>query len=72
MRPDGNDLAQNPPTSTVLKCTIPGYTSYDASLGVSRDNWTAQIQGTNITNAYGPTNVSSAPFIKQRSRCDRG
>jgi iron complex outermembrane recepter protein len=60
--PDGNN--QNPPTSTVLKYTIPGYTSYDAALGVSRDNWTVQIQGTNITNVYGPTNVSSAPLIK--------
>ncbi|HXI68190.1 MAG TPA: TonB-dependent receptor [Steroidobacteraceae bacterium] len=62
--PDGDAPAQNPPTSTVLKYTIPGYTSYDAALGVSRDNWTAQIQGTNLTNVYGPTNVSSAPFIK--------
>jgi hypothetical protein len=33
-------------------------------LGVSRDNWTVQIQGTNITNVYGPTNISSAQFIK--------
>jgi hypothetical protein len=62
--PNGNDPAQNPPTSTVLKYTIPGYTSYDAALGVSRDNWTVQIQGTNITNVYGPTNISSAQFIK--------
>jgi iron complex outermembrane recepter protein len=62
--PDGNSPDQNPPTTTVLKYTIPGYTSYDAALGVSRDNWTVQIQGTNITNVYGPTNVSSAQFIK--------
>ena len=62
--PDGNGTAQNPPTSTVLKYTIPGYTSYDAAIGVSRDNWTVQIQGTNISNVYGPTNVSSAQFIK--------
>jgi len=62
--PDGNDPAQNPPTSGELKYTIPAYTSYDAALGVSRDNWTAQIQGTNITNVYGPTNVTSAQFIK--------
>ena len=62
--PNGNDPAQNPPTSTVLKYTIPGYTSYDAALGVSKDNWTVQIRGTNITNVYGPTNVSSAQFIK--------
>jgi iron complex outermembrane recepter protein len=61
---DGNARDQNPPTSAVLKYTIPGYTSYDAALGVSRDNWTAQIQGTNITNVYGPTNISSAQFIK--------
>ena len=62
--PDANDPAQNPPTTGLLKYTIPGYTSYDAALGVSRDNWTAQIQGTNITNVYGPTNISSAQFIK--------
>lgn len=62
--PDGNDPAQNPPTSAALKYTIPGYTSYDAALGVSRDNWTVQIQATNMTNAYGPTNISSAQFIK--------
>jgi iron complex outermembrane recepter protein len=62
--PDGNDPAQNPPTTGVLKYTIPAYTSYDAALGVSRDNWTVQIQGTNLTNVYGPTNVSSAQFIK--------
>ena len=62
--PDGNAPAQNPPTTTVLKYTIPGYTSYDAALGVSRDNWTVQILGTNISNLYGPTNVSSAQFIK--------
>jgi len=62
--PDGNDPAQNPPTTSVLKFTIPGYTSYDAALGVSRGNWTVQIRGTNLTNVYGPTNVSSAQFIK--------
>jgi len=62
--PDGNDPAQNPPTNGELKYTIPGYTSYDAALGVSRDNWTVQIRGTNLTNVYGPTNVSSAQFIK--------
>jgi outer membrane receptor protein involved in Fe transport len=62
--PDSNDPAQNPPTTGELKYTIPGYTSYDAALGVSRDNWTVQVQGTNITNVYGPANVSSAQFIK--------
>jgi iron complex outermembrane recepter protein len=62
--PDGNDPAQNPPTTGVLKYKIPAYSSYHAALGVSRDNWTVQIQGTNLTNVYGPSNVSSAQFIK--------
>ena len=62
--PDGEAPAQNPPTSTLLKYTIPGYTTYDGSLGVIRDNWTAQISGSNLTNVYGPTNISSAQFIK--------
>jgi iron complex outermembrane recepter protein len=65
--PDGNDPAQNPPTTTLLKYTIPAYTTCDAAFGVSKDNWTTQIQGTNITNVYGPTNISSVQFIKSYS-----
>jgi outer membrane receptor protein involved in Fe transport len=61
---DGNDPAQNPPTTPTLKYTIPAHTTYDASLGVSKDNWTAQVSGSNLTNAYGPANISSAQFIK--------
>ena len=34
------------------------------AIGVSKDNWTAQISGSNLSNAYGPTNVSSGQFIK--------
>ena len=62
--PDGNDRAQNPPTTTLLRYTIPGYTTYDGALGVSKDGWTAQITGSNLTNAYGPTNISSGQFIR--------
>jgi outer membrane receptor protein involved in Fe transport len=62
--PDGNDPAQNPPTAGVLKYTIPGYTTYDAALGISKDNWTVQLSGSNLTNVYGPTNISSAQYIK--------
>ncbi len=35
--------------------TIPGYTTYDAAIGVSKDNWTAQLTGSNLSNEYGPT-----------------
>ena len=43
--PSGNDPSQNPPTTTLLRYDIPGYTTYDAALGIAKDNWTAQITG---------------------------
>ena len=62
--PDGNDPAQNPPTTPLLRYTIPAYTIYDASFGVSKDNWTAQFSGSNLSNAYAATNVSAGEFIR--------
>jgi outer membrane receptor protein involved in Fe transport len=66
--PDGNAASENPPTgwptTTLLRYQIPGYTTYDGGLGVAKDNWTAQIQCNNLSNAYGPTNISSDQFIK--------
>jgi iron complex outermembrane recepter protein len=52
------------PITTLLLYDIPGYTTYDAAIGATKDNWTAQITGSNLTNAYGPTNVTSGQFIK--------
>ena len=43
---------------------IPGYTTYDAAIGIGKDNWTAQLTGTNLTNSYGPSNITSGQFIK--------
>ncbi len=54
----------NPPVTTLLLYTIPGYTTYDGAIGVSKDNWTAQVTGSNLSNAYGPSNISSGQFIK--------
>jgi iron complex outermembrane recepter protein len=66
--PDGNAPSESPPTgwptTTLLRYQIPGYTTYDSGLGVAKDNWTAQIQCHNLSNAYGPTNISSGQFIK--------
>ncbi len=62
--PDGNAAGQNPPTSALLKYTIPAYTLVDAALGIAKQNWSMQLQGANLTNAYGPTNITSAQFIK--------
>jgi len=54
----------NPPITTLLLYPIPGYTTYDAAIGVSKDNWTAQITGSNLSNAYGPTNITSGEYVK--------
>jgi iron complex outermembrane recepter protein len=66
--PGGNAPSESPPTgwptTTLLRYQIPGYTTYDGALGVAKDNWTAQIQGHNLSNAYGPTNISSGQYIK--------
>ncbi len=64
----GSDLAPTTPattpTTTLLRYDIPGYTTYDAAFGMSKDNWTAQIQASNLSNVYGPSNISSGQFIK--------
>jgi outer membrane receptor protein involved in Fe transport len=62
--PGDDPVYGNPPVTTLLLYDIPGYTTYDGAIGVSKDNWTAQFMGTNLSNEYGPTNVSSGQFIK--------
>jgi outer membrane receptor protein involved in Fe transport len=44
---------------------MPSYETYDAAVGVSKDNWTFQVTGTNIGNSDASTNTSSGQFIKQ-------
>jgi len=60
--PDGT--LQVIPTTTLLRYTIPGYTTYDASLGAAKDNWTVQLQANNLSNSDAATNLSSGQFIK--------
>jgi iron complex outermembrane receptor protein len=61
----GNDpVFANPPVTTLLLYPIPSYTTYDAAIGVTKDTWTAQINGSNLSNVYGPTNVTSGQFIR--------
>src|ERR1700733_6036161 len=42
----------------------PGFTTYDASLGVSRDNWNAALFGENITDTRGITFISQSEAIE--------
>jgi outer membrane receptor protein involved in Fe transport len=62
--PDGNSPAQNPPTTTLLRYEIPGYTTYDAQIGTTKDNWTVQLSGSNLGNSDAVSNISSGQFIK--------
>jgi len=52
------------PSTTLLRYEIPGYTTYDAAIGVVKDQWSAQFSAQNLFNAYGPTNVSSGQYIE--------
>jgi outer membrane receptor protein involved in Fe transport len=69
--PDGNletsaggCLTNGIPITTLCKYTMPGYTTYDAAIGVAKDSWTAQITGNNITNSDASINTASNQFIK--------
>jgi len=66
--PGDNPLYGNPngtgPVTTLLLYDIPGYTTYDGAIGVSKDSWTVVLNGSNLSNAYGPTNVTSGEYIK--------
>ncbi len=69
--PDGNlqssaggCLVGTTPNTTLCKYTMPGYTTYDAAIGVAKDQWTAQLSGSNITNSNASTNTSSGQFVK--------
>jgi iron complex outermembrane recepter protein len=52
------------PITTLLLYDIPSYTTFDAAIGTTKDNWNAQISASNISNVYGPSNVTSGQFIK--------
>jgi iron complex outermembrane recepter protein len=69
--PDGNlettqggCLVNGIPNTTLCKYTMPGYTTYDAAIGLSKDSWTLQLTGNNITNSDASTNTATNQFIK--------
>ncbi len=62
--PAGNGPGENPPTTTYLRYPIPGYTTWDAALGVTRDSWTVAISGSNLANSSAATNISDVQFIR--------
>ncbi len=63
--PLGDTPAQQVPTTTLLQYVLPSYTTYDASIGVAKDAWSAQIVGNNLTDSAASVGTSSGQFIKQ-------
>ncbi|HEY8948242.1 MAG TPA: TonB-dependent receptor [Rhizomicrobium sp.] len=52
------------PDTTFLRYEQPAYTTIDATIGVTMDQWYAQLIGENLTNSHASTFTSSAQFIK--------
>ena len=52
------------PTSTLLRYLQPAYATLDASIGIAKDKWHAELYGTNLTNSQASTFTSSAQYIK--------
>jgi outer membrane receptor protein involved in Fe transport len=52
------------PTTTALRYLQAAYATFDASLGVKKDRWTAEIYGANLLDSHASTFTTSAQFIK--------
>ena len=50
---------------TSVAYDLPGFTTYDMSVGIAKDAWTAQIYGTNITDTRGVDFSTYAQRVKE-------
>jgi outer membrane receptor protein involved in Fe transport len=50
-------------TGNVEAYDQPGYTTYDASMGVAKDSWMVQFYGQNITDARYVTYITDGQFV---------
>ena len=50
-------------TGNVSPFIMPGYTTYDASCGVGKDQWMVEVYGQNLTNNLASTYTSSNQFV---------
>ena len=52
------------PTTTWLRYDQPGYTTYDAALGIAKDQWHVEAYGTNLGNSDASLFTTSGQFIE--------
>ena len=61
----GYDPAESPiPDTTYLRYRLAPYATFGASLGVTKDNWTVQLVGSNLLDSHASTFTNTAQFIK--------
>jgi hypothetical protein len=50
-------------TGYVLPYDMPGFSTYDASVGVAKGSWAAEIFGQNLTNVNASLHTSGGLFV---------
>jgi hypothetical protein len=50
-------------STTLIRFENPAYTQYDASAGVARDAWTAELYAQNLTNVNASVFTSTTQFV---------
>jgi iron complex outermembrane recepter protein len=63
----GNVPSIAPTGSTFQAYDQPGFTTYDGSLGFSKDAWNVQLYGQNLTDTLGKTFISSSEAIETQT-----
>lgn len=53
-----------PVTSVNWRFEMPGYTTWDAAMGLAKDNWSVQLFGQNLANSNASLVTTTAQFIK--------
>ena len=61
---NGDSSAINNINTTLFRFHQNSYTTFDAQLGITKDNWGATLFGQNITNQNASTFTSTAQFVK--------
>jgi outer membrane receptor protein involved in Fe transport len=59
-----NDAAGIPVTTTTWRYEMPAYSTWDGSFGVSKDAWSVQVFGQNLTDQNVSLFTSTSQFIK--------
>ena len=50
--------------TTLLRYEQPAYSTFDASIGIAKDNWSAQLFGVTLSDSNASVYTSSDQFIK--------